>query len=66
MANTTNHPPRQGVPIKPHKGGKTVRRYLLLTPELDKVLQEKAKALGLSLNETIAKAIESLQIAASE
>lgn len=55
--NTTNHPTRKGIGIKPSKGGRIVRRTFALTVADDHILQAKANALGISLNDFLARAI---------
>lgn len=52
--NRTNHPPRQGVPITPSKGGRTKTKTFFLTEEEHRKLTQAIKKSGLSANDWLA------------
>ena len=57
--NRTNHPPREGVKLKPSKGGRTKRHNFAMTPEAFTKMQADAKVRGISLNDWLDEKIKS-------
>ena len=58
MANTSNHPPRKDIPIKPHRGGRKNSKTFFLTDEELQGLQAILAARGLSANDWLAEKIK--------